>query len=71
MLIERDALIAAKAQAIERMGSEIDYKTVKIAKLTAEIARLKRLQFAVRSEKLDPEQRELFEETMAADIAAV
>jgi transposase len=71
LLIERDALIASQASAADRMRSEIDYKTAKIAKLTAEIARLKRLQFSVRSEKLNPEQRELFEETMAADIAAV
>ena len=70
-LRERDALIASQVNAAERMRSEIDYKTAKIAKLTAEIARLKRLQFSVRSEKLNPEQRELFEETMAADIAAV
>jgi transposase len=78
MLIERDAqlvdcraLIAAKTQTIAQMTSVDIYKTAKIAKLTAEIARLKRLQFSVRSEKLNPEQRELFEETMAADIAAV
>jgi transposase len=71
MLVERDVLIASQARTVERMGSEIDYKTAKIAKLTAEIARLRRLQFSVRSEQLNPEQRELFEETMAADIAAV
>ncbi len=70
-LIERDALIAAHERTITRKTSEIDYKTAKIAKLTAEIARLRRLQFAVRSEQLNPEQRALFEETMAADIAAV
>jgi len=46
-------------------------KDAKISSLTAEIARLRRVQFAARSEKMDPEQRALFEETMAADIAAV
>ena len=70
-LAERDALIAAHERTITRKTSEIDYKTAKIAKLTAEIARLKRLQFSARSEQFNPEQRALFEETMAQDIAAV
>ncbi|EQD55415.1 transposase IS66 [mine drainage metagenome] len=39
--------------------------------MTAEIARLRRVQFAARSEKMDPDQRALFDETMAADLAAV
>jgi transposase len=70
-LAQRDALIAAHERTISRKTSEIDYKTAKIAKLTAEIARLRRITFSSCSEKLNPEQRELFEETMAADIAAV
>jgi transposase len=70
-LSERDALIAAHERTISRKTSEIDYKTAKIAKLTAEIARLKRLQFSAHSEQFNPEQRALFDETMAADIAAV
>jgi transposase len=71
MLIERDALIAAHTRTIERMASVDDYKTAKIAKLTAEISRLRRITFSACSEKLNPEQRQLFEEAMAADIAAV
>ena len=63
-IAERDALIAAHDRVIV-------YKDSKIAVLTAEIARLRRVQFAARSEKMDPDQRALFEESMAADIAAV
>ena len=70
-LIERDALVAAHTRMIERMVCVDDYKTTKIAKLTAEIARLRRITFSACSEKLNPEQRQLFEEAMAADIAAV
>lgn len=69
-LIERESVIESQAIKMARMSSEIDYKTAKIAKLTAEIARLRRITFSSCSEKLNPEQRELFEETMAADIAA-
>lgn len=65
------ATIAAhEAQATSQQRTII-YKSAKIATLTAEIMRLRRVQFAARSEKMDPEQRALFDETMAADIAAV
>ena len=39
--------------------------------MTAEIARLRWVQFAARSERMDPKQRALFDESVAADIAAV
>ena len=42
-----------------------------IGKLTYELARLRRAQFAARSERMDAVQRGLFDEAMAADIAAV
>lgn len=63
-LRERDALISERDRTIV-------YKTAKIEALTLEIARLKRVQFAARSERMNPEQRALFEEAMAADLAAV
>ncbi len=63
-LASRDALIDSRDKTIRHREAMID-------KLTAEINRLRRAQFAARSEKMDPEQRALFDETMAADIAAV
>ena len=56
---------------IARRDHEIAYKTAKIDKLTHELARLRRVQFSAKSERMNPEQRELFDEAMAADIAAV
>ena len=56
---------------IARRDHEIAWKTAKIDKLTHELARLRRVQFSARSERMNPEQRELFDEAMAADIAAV
>ena len=72
------AQVADQAQAIQARDRLIDerdraiaLREARIAALTAEIARLRRLQFSARSERMDPAQRELFDETMAADIAAV
>ena len=63
-LEERDRLINARERTIT-------LRETQIAALTAEIARLRRLQFCAKSERMNPDQRELFEETMAADFAAV
>ena len=78
VIAERDSLIAQQIAVItrhERTITEhertITEREARISVLTAEIARLRRAQFAARSEKMDPAQRALFEETMAADIAAV
>lgn len=72
------ALVIAQAAAIDERDTRlaqrdrtIVWKQAKIDKLTAEIRRLQRLQFSARSEKMDPEQRALFDESMAADIAAL
>jgi len=63
-IAKRDAQIAAHDRVIF-------FKDAKIEALTAEILRLRRAQFAARSEKMNPDQRALFEESLAADIAAV
>lgn len=70
-LAERDARLVERDAHIAQRDRTIVWKEAKIAKLTAEIARLRRVQFAARSEKMAPEQRALFDEAMAADIAAV
>lgn len=64
MVHERDATIAAN----QRMLCERD---ALIGKLTYELKRLRRIQFAAQSERMDPVQRGLFDEAMAEDIAAV
>ena len=70
-IAQRDERIARHEALIASRDRTIVYKEAKIAKLTAEIRRLQRVQFAARSEKMDPEQRALFDEAMAADLAAV
>ena len=61
---ERDTLIAKRDR-------DIVYKDAKIATLTHEIARLRHWTFSARSEKLDPAQRAMFEDSAAEDIAAL
>jgi transposase len=77
----RDLVLATMAQIAEneaahtallaRRDGTIDRKQSLIEQLTAEIRRLRRQQFAARSEKMPEAQRQLFDEAMAADIAAV
>ena len=62
------------AGLIETLASkdhELRYKQLKIEQLTHEMALLKRWKFAARSEQLHGAQRTLFEETIAADLAAI
>ncbi len=70
-IAERDQSIAQFTTEIARRDHTIAWKSAEIERLTAEIARLRRVQFAARSEKMDPDQRALFDEAMAADLAAV
>lgn len=64
-------IIESRDAEIQAHRRENHYKQTKIDALTAEIARLRRVQFAARSEAMNPEQRNLFDEAIAADIAAV
>lgn len=64
-------MIEARDAEIRKRDREIHFKQTKIDVLTAEIARLRRVQFAARSEKMNPDQRALFDEAIETDIAAV
>ncbi|HET7662237.1 MAG TPA: IS66 family transposase [Rhodanobacteraceae bacterium] len=64
-------VIAQRDEAIAQRDRTITFKETRIAKLTHELARLRRVQFAAKSERMDPAQRALFDEAMAADIAAL
>lgn len=65
------ALVADKIVEIGKRDRELVYKAAKIDQLTREIARLRRVQFAARSEKLDPEQLGLLDDALNADIAVI
>jgi transposase len=62
---------AADKLEIERRDHEIAFKQTAIDKLTHEMAVLKRLKFAAKSEAFNAEQKSLLEETIDADLAAM
>lgn len=62
-LQQRDAELAQRT-------TDLHAATVKIQAMALEIAHLRRMRFGVKSEALNAETRELFEETQASDIAA-
>src|SRR5580658_3854292 len=66
----RDLATALIAQVCQQ-NQELKHKQLKIDQLTHEMAVLKRWQFGKRSEKLDPAQRSLLDETIDADLEAI
>jgi transposase len=58
------------AEQITRRDSELRSAQTKIQALTLELAHLRRMRFGIRNEALTAEQRDLFQETWASDLAA-
>jgi transposase len=65
------AEVARKDEIIQRHERESAFKQATIDKLTHEMAVLKRLKFAAKSEAFTAEQKSLIEETIDADLAAL
>jgi len=65
------AEVARKDEIIEQQRREALLKQATIDKLTHEMAVLKRMKFAARSEAFTPEQKSLLEETIDTDLAAL
>jgi transposase len=63
--------MASKDAEIERRDREIAFKQAVIDKINHEMAVLKRLKFAAKSEAFNAEQKSLLEETIDADLAAL
>ena len=57
-------------QQAARASAELRTAQIKIQALTLERAHLRRMRFGVRNEALTLEQRDLFQETLASDLAA-
>ena len=58
------------AEQIAKRDTELHAAKTKIQALTLELAHLRRMRFGVKSEALDAETRDLFQETLASDVAA-
>ena len=61
---------AESARQITRRDTELHAAQTKIQALTLELAHLRRMRFGTRSEAFTGEERDLFQETLASDIAA-
>jgi transposase len=70
LVVEKIGEIAKHQQTLATRDETIRNRDIHIEALTHEIARLRRVQFAARSERMNPEQRALFDESMDADLAA-
>ena len=58
-------------QTVQRLQTELQHKNALVDKLTHEMAVLKRLKFAAKSEAYNAEQKSLIEEALDADLAAL
>ena len=58
-------------QTVQLLMTQLRHKTALVDKLTHEMAVLKRLKFAAKSEAFTAEQKSLIEETLDADLAAL
>jgi transposase len=65
------ARIAEQSGQIDFQAHTIKLRDIKIERITHELARLKAWRFGARTERMSAEQRELFEETLAADQASL
>lgn len=74
LVVEQFAEIGKREQAhatqLAKRDRELVFKAARIEQLIEELRRLRRVQFAARTEKLDAEQRALFDDALAGDIAA-
>lgn len=69
---DRDAaLLQSQDAAINAKEAAIQAKDFKIEALTHELAYYKRIRFSVKSERLAPLQRDVFEETWNTDLSAI
>ena len=66
-----DAEIARLTELIRSQNSTLKSQEIKIQALIQEVAYLRRMRYGVKSETLSPEQRQLFEDDVIQDIAAV
>lgn len=66
-----DQTVETMSKTVETMGRKINRDQTVIEKLTHEIAQLKRLKFAKRSEQMNPEQASLLDDLIDTDIAAI
>jgi hypothetical protein len=61
--------LEAKQKLIERKDRDIAWRDAKLEKINFELARLKRWKFGAKSEAMNSEQRQMFQDTLLEDEA--
>jgi transposase len=70
-LAAKDEQLAQAARQIAQRDRAIKFKDAKIERITFELARLKAWKFGAKTEAMNAEQRQMFEETLAEDQASL
>ncbi len=68
-LDEQSRHITEQSKRIDAQAQAIKWRDAKIESITFQLARLKAWKFGAKTERMNAEQREIFEETLAADQA--
>src|SRR5438045_9528802 len=70
-LDEQSRHITEQSKRIDKQAQAIKWRDAKIESITFQLARLKAWRFGAKTERMNAEQREIFEETFAADHASL
>ena len=65
------ARISLQSKQIAEQAQAITFKDVKIERITFELARLKAWRFGAKTERMNAQQRQMFEETLGEDQASL
>lgn len=68
---EQSRHIGEQGKRIDSQAQAIKWRDAKIESITFQLARLKAWKFGAKTERMNAEQREIFEETLAADQASL
>jgi transposase len=68
-ITEQSRHITEQSKRIDAQAQAIKWRDAKIESITFQLARLKAWKFGAKTERMNAEQREIFEETLAADQA--
>ncbi len=70
-IAEQGLHIAEQTKRLDSQAQAIKWRDAKIESITFQLARLKAWRFGAKTERMNAEQREIFEETFAADQASL
>jgi transposase len=70
-IVEQSRHIGEQSKRIDTQAQAIKWRDAKIQSITFQLARLKAWKFGAKTERMNAEQRDIFEETLAADQASL